>query len=94
MNAPVQQVSGTKSSTTLDKLDKAVLISKRAWYKEAAGFVAVMSWFAIIAINTWAIFANTIPGQPIFLGVLYFIALGASALRNASTKIDIETMEL
>jgi hypothetical protein len=94
MNAPVPQASDTESSITLDKVDEVIIISKKSWYKEASGFVAVMAWLAIIAISAWAILADIIPAQPLYLGVLCAIALGASALRNNSVKVDLGKVEL
>ena len=94
MNVHANNQDDTKSSTTLLEASKSMLLSKAPWYKEVAGFVAVVSWLAIIGLNTWAIVVDTTIPRPYYLVILYAVALGASVLRNASPRVTLEKPEL
>jgi hypothetical protein len=94
MNAHVPQVDDTKPSTALYQIENKIIISRKAWYKEVAGVISAIAWLTIIGLNTWAIVLDIRLSNPIYLLVIYVIAVAASLARNIPSNIDIDKIKI
>jgi hypothetical protein len=72
-----------------------ILISKAPWYKEAAGFVAVMGWLLFLGLMAYGIVTESrLPGQWWYMLSLATTNTVASIFRWASGRISVESEEI
>lgn len=78
---------------SIQRIDKLVLVSKAAWYKEASGVVAVLSWLILIGIWTWSMITDT-QIDAWYLVVVTIIAVIASLFRSTSSRTEVDRYDL
>lgn len=79
---------------SMKKIDKLVIITKTAWYKEAAGVLAVITWTTLVGLWAWALLTGSRLGQWYYLLVLVVIAVISSLFRWASRETSVEKYDL